>query len=223
MSTQNKAQVKIDNLKALAGSIAHETRNPLASIQQGCAIVRNCLDEAMEYLELISTSSARGLMISDMILANIREEKIDKDKFIDLSMADIVKAAIREFAFESEEERQSVNVNVENDFVFKGDKTMAIFVLINLLKNSTYHKAKIDIWLEQSKKGNLLYFKDYGVGIDEEKIDNIFDDFFTSDKKGGTGLGLPFCKRVMRAFGGNIICESIEGEFTEFILSFPTF
>ncbi len=137
---KNADQIK--NLKALAGSIAHETRNPLASIQQGCDIVRNCLNKAMEYLDLISTSSNRGLMVSDMILANIREEKIDSSKFVDLSIAKIVKSAIREFAFESEEERHLVNVDLEGDFIFRGDETMAIFVLINLLKNSIYYKAK---------------------------------------------------------------------------------
>jgi two-component system CAI-1 autoinducer sensor kinase/phosphatase CqsS len=221
MKELNESQVKIQNLKSLAGSIAHETRNPLASIKHGCIIVQNCLNEAMEYLDLISTSSARGLMISDMILANIREDKIDKDKFINLSIADIVKSAIREFAFESDEEKQLVNVNLENDFIFKGDETMAIFVLINLLKNSIYYKAKIDIWLDGDKR--CLYFKDDGVGILSDKLDSIFDDFFTSDKKGGTGLGLPFCKRVMKAFGGDITCESVEGEGVEFCLKFPEF
>jgi len=214
----NSNLARIQNLKALAGSIAHETRNPLASIKQGCDIIKNCLDEAMEFLDLISTSSTRGLMISEMILTNIREEKIDKSKFTDLSIANIVKSAIREFAFESEKEKEFVNVDLENDFVFKGDETMAIFVLINLLKNSLYYKAKINIWLDADKK--CLYFKDDGAGIPADKLEFIFDDFFTSDKKDGTGLGLPFCKRVMQAFGGNISCQSIIGEGAEFCLWF---
>ena len=214
----NSNLARIQNLKALAGSIAHETRNPLASIKQGCDIIKNCLDEAMGFLDLISTSSARGLMVSKMILANIREEKIDESKFIDLSIAKIVKSTIREFAFESEKEKEFVNVDLENDFVFKGDETMAIFVLINLLKNSLYYKAKINIWLDADKK--CLYFKDDGAGIPADKLEFIFDDFFTSDKKDGTGLGLPFCKRVMQAFGGNISCQSIVGEGVEFCLWF---
>ena len=108
-----------------------------------------------------------------MILANIREEKIDKSKFVDLSIADIVKSAIREFAFESEKEKGLVNVDLENDFIFKGAETMAIFVLINLLKNSLYYKAKINIWFDADKK--CLYFKDNGVGIAADKLGFIFD------------------------------------------------
>jgi two-component system, CAI-1 autoinducer sensor kinase/phosphatase CqsS len=111
-----------------------------------------------------------------------------------------------------------VNADLENDFVFKGDETMAIFVLINLLKNSLYYKAKINIWLDADKK--CLYFKDDGVGIPADKLEFIFDDFFTSDKKGGTGLGLPFCKRVMLAFGGDITCNSPKDKGVEFCLKF---
>ena len=238
---------QIQNLKALAGSISHETRNSLSAIKGCCEIVKNNLteiqnnqdnlaqvqnnlNEAMEFLDLIFITSTRGLMISEMILANIREEKIDSSKFVDLSMSDIVKSAIREFAFGSEEERQLVNfdlnLNSQNDFVFKGDETMMIFLLFNLLKNSLYYKAKINIWLERDKKDdegktfNYLYFKDNGVGIPSDKLELIFDDFFTSGKKGGTGLGLPFCKRVMKAFGGDIACKSKQGQFTEFVLKF---
>lgn len=214
----NPNLAQIQKIKSLAGSIAHETRNPLSAIKSCCEIVKNNLNEAMEFLDLISTSSTRGLMISEMILANIREEKIDTNKFTDLSIAKIVKSAIREFAFESKKEKGLVSVDLEDDFIFRGDETLMIFVLFNLLKNSLYYKAKINIWLDADKK--FLYFKDDGVGIPADKLELIFDDFFTSNKKGGTGLGLPFCKKVMLSFGGDISCKSKEFEGTEFCLKF---
>jgi|DEB0MinimDraft_4_1074332.scaffolds.fasta_scaffold00979_8 signal transduction histidine kinase len=210
---------KIQKIKSLAGSIAHETRNPLSAIKGCCDIIKSNLDEAVEYLDLISASSSRGLSMIDMILQNIREEEIDKSKFLNLSIASIVKSAIKEFAFESEEQRELINVDLENDFIFKGDETLMIFVLFNLLKNSLYYKAKINIWLDDDKK--CLYFKDNGVGIPADKLESIFDSFFTSNKKSGTGLGLPFCKRVMKAFSGDISCKSVEGEGVEFCLKFP--
>jgi len=214
------------NLKSLAGSIAHEVRNPLSAIKGCCEVIKGNLDEAMEYLDLISISSSRGLMIAEMILSNIREQEIDKSQFTNLLMSNIIKSALKEYAFGSREERNLVNINLENDFSFKGEETLMIFVLFNLLKNSLYYKAKIDIWLEKGgliENGinyNLLHFKDCGVGIDENKLAQIFDSFFTSDKKQGTGLGLPFCKKVMNAFGGDISVKSEAGKYTQFILRF---
>jgi two-component system, CAI-1 autoinducer sensor kinase/phosphatase CqsS len=218
MFTKNNTQNKVENLKSLAGSIAHETRNPLSAIRGCCEIVKDNLNQAIEFIDLISISSNRGLSIIDMILQNIRDEEIDKSKFINLSIASVIDSAIKEYAFESNKEKALVSVDLENDFIFKGDETLMIFVLFNLLKNSLYYKAKISIWLDSDKK--CLYFKDDGVGIPVDKLESIFDSFFTSNKKGGTGLGLPFCKRVMKAFGGDISCKSKEGEFTEFVLKF---
>lgn len=209
---------QIQNLKSLAGSIAHETRNPLSAIKGCCELIKSNLDEAIEYLDLISISSSRGLSIVDVILQNIRDEEIDESTFINLSIASVVESTIKEYALESEEQKELVNVNLEDDFDFKGDETLMIFVLFNLLKNSLYYKANINIWLDSDKK--CLYFKDDGIGIPVDKIDSIFDSFFTSNKKGGTGLGLPFCKRVMLAFGGDIYCKSVEGEGVEFCLKF---
>ena len=220
MSIENNSQEQITNLKSLAGSIAHETKNPLSAIKSCCAIVKDNLSQAMEFIDLISLSSDRGLQIIDMILVNIREGEIDKNKFVQLSMANVVKKAIKEYAFESQTERLLVKMKLDKDFIFKGDETLMIFVLFNLLKNALCYKGEINITLDEWKDNNVLYFSDYGVGIEKEKLPNIFDSFFTSDKKGGTGLGLPFCKRIMQAFGGDTSCKSVRGEYTSFTLYF---
>ncbi|MCV5942756.1 ATP-binding protein, partial [Escherichia coli] len=49
----------------------------------------------------------------------------------------------------------------------------------------------------------------------------MFQDFYTTGKSGSYGLGLPFCKKVMRSFGGNIECQSQLGEWSQFTLTFP--
>ena len=65
--------------------------------------------------------------------------------------------------------------------------------------------------------------RDTGPGIPASKKDKIFDDFYTSGKESGIGLGLSFCKRVLTSFGGQIVCNSKENEWTEFILHFPLY
>jgi two-component system CAI-1 autoinducer sensor kinase/phosphatase CqsS len=221
MITKDNSQEKIEKVKSLAGSIAHETRNPLSAIKGCCELVKNNLNEAIEFIDLISISSNRGLAMVNMILQNIRDEEIDKSAFINLSIASVVESAIKEFAFESKEQKELVNIDLENDFIFKGDENMMIFVIYNLLKNSLHYKAKIEIRTEIKPDGNYLYFKDYGPGIEKDKLELIFESFFTSGKKDGTGLGLPFCKRIMTAFDGEIICKSEIEKGAEFEMKFP--
>lgn len=174
-----------------------------------------------EYIDLVADSSIQGLAMIDMILANIREGEIDKSNFTNLSISDTVKKAIKQYCYKNEDEKVLVNLDLDSDFIFKGDENMMIFVIFNLLKNSLYYKAKIEIRTEVKSDGNYLYFKHYGPGIEKNKLELIFESFFTSGKKDGTGLGLPFCRRIMSAFEGEIICRSEIEKGTEFEMKFP--
>ncbi|MBL6621734.1 MAG: HAMP domain-containing histidine kinase [Rickettsiales bacterium] len=217
----DRSHDKIEQVKSLAGSIAHETRNPLAGIKGCCELMKNNLNELIEYIDLIHDSSSQGLAMIDMILANIREGKIDKSNFTDLSISNVVKKALKQFTYKNKEEKDLISFDLEQNFIFSGDENMMIFVIFNLLKNALYYKSKIEIRSEIKSDGNYLYFKDYGPGIKADKLELIFESFFTSGKKDGTGLGLPFCRRIMRAFDGEIICKSEMEKGTEFEMKFP--
>jgi signal transduction histidine kinase len=219
--SSDECHAKIEQVKSLAGSIAHETRNPLAGIKGCCELMKNNLNELIEYIDLVHDSSSQGLAMIDMIMANIREGKIDKSNFTDLSISDVIKKALRQFSYRNEEEKDLISLDLEQNFIFRGDENMMIFVIFNLLKNSLYYKSKIEIRAEAKPDSNYLYFKDYGPGIEKDKLALIFESFFTSGKKDGTGLGLPFCKRIMTAFDGDIICKSEIGKWTEFEMKFP--
>jgi two-component system, CAI-1 autoinducer sensor kinase/phosphatase CqsS len=216
----DKSHDKVDQVKSLAFSIAHETRNPLAGIKGCCELMKSSLNELIEYIDLVADSSNQGLAMVDMILTNIREGNIDKSNFTDLSISDVIKKALKQYAYKNEGEKDLVRLNLENDFIFKGDENMMIFVIFNLLKNALYYKSQIEIRTQTKSDGNYLYFKDYGPGIEKDKLALIFESFFTSGKKDGTGLGLPFCKRIMTAFDGDITCRSESGKWTEFELRF---
>jgi signal transduction histidine kinase len=75
-------------------------------------------------------------------------------------------------------------------------------------------------------RNSQLLFRDTGVGIAPHVLPHIFTRFYTSsdavdDASIGTGIGLAFCRDVMRSMGGAIDCRSVEGMFTEFTLTFP--
>ena len=212
---------KVNQVKSLAFSIAHETRNPLAGIKGCCELMKDNLNQLIEYIDLIYDSSSQGLAMIDMIMANIRDGEVDKSNFTDLSISDVVKKALKQFSYQNQQDRNLVSYDLSEDFVFRGDENMMIFVIYNLLKNALHYKAKIEIRTEVKSDGNYLYFKDYGPGIDKDKLELIFESFFTSGKKDGTGLGLPFCKRIMTAFDGEIICKSEVEKGTEFEMKFP--
>jgi two-component system, CAI-1 autoinducer sensor kinase/phosphatase CqsS len=119
-----------------------------------------------------------------------------------------------------------VSVMVTGDFEFHGSNSLLVYVLFNLLKNSLYAlkaagKGSISIAVASGDARNTLTFSDTGCGIPATTLPKIFDAFFTTKKSAGAGIGLAFCRRVIRSFGGQMRCESIEGEWTRFSMEFP--
>ncbi len=244
------ATEKSEILKSLAGSIAHEMRNPLNSIINAVDYIRISLpnrpvtdlisgpnieykiDKAnlIEIYNAIDQSGViikRGNKIIDSILANMRGEGIEMSKFTRITASQEIKNAINDYGYKNMSDKRLIDVNLNDDFEFFGDRDLFVYILFNLIKNSLYYKDKegfkIEITTKKEASRNIIKVKDYGPGISTEKIGQIFQSFFSSDKEGGTGLGLSFCKRTMASFRGDIKCSSEFGKWTEFELSFPLY
>jgi two-component system CAI-1 autoinducer sensor kinase/phosphatase CqsS len=179
-------------------------------------------------LERIDSETDYANTIIDMLLINSGGTRVVASEFRVHSMRECVQRAIDRYPFSSESERSLVEVAPGPDFRFRGSDVLLMHVLFNLMKNALYHiahagKGEIFIWLEPNTVAeNRLFFMDTGQGIHPALLPRIFDRFFTSMETGrGSGIGLSFCRMVMEGFDGHIACESVHGEFTRFILSFP--
>ena len=100
----------------------------------------------------------------------------------------------------------------------------AIIILIdNAIKYST---DKIDVFLNVNEQNTIIKVKDYGIGIPDYEIKNIFERFYRVDKArsretGGTGLGLAIAKNIMKQHHGEVKISSKEGVGTEAELFLP--
>ena len=157
----------------------------------------------------------------------MNSSSLDQEPAVPTSISSAIHSAVNQYGFDDEVMRQRVQLDISQDFVVKLNETLFNFVLFNLLRNAMYYfdsypNSTICIRTEVGEYENRVIFSDTGPGIPQDYLTRIFDDFFSHNKSGGSGLGLGYCQRVMKAFGGSIRCESQEGEFTEFHLSFPT-
>ncbi|MEJ8837373.1 hybrid sensor histidine kinase/response regulator [Ramlibacter sp. AN1133] len=224
----------------LAGSIAHEVRNPLAQVQHAMrtaqsllprgkgdvvAVPLHQLDAIARELAQGTNAAHRGLQAITLTLQQVNGKALDSSSFTLLSAAMCVHKAVQEYAYESQEQRSRVEVQVAGDFIFRGEETACVLVLFNLLKNALYYlplhpEASITVSVEAAPVHRIVV-RDTGPGIAAERLPELFEEFHSFGKSEGTGLGLAFCRRAMRAFGGDIRCDSELGRYTEFTLSFP--
>jgi two-component system CAI-1 autoinducer sensor kinase/phosphatase CqsS len=246
---QQRAQrSKLALMRSLSGSIAHEMRNPLNAITNAIASVQNTLPvkpgsdaAAKSYYRLshsglihihnIIEESSHTLnsanKIIDSILNSLQGGQIVADEFIRIKSEDAINAAITRFPYNDSKEKKFISFNNIRSFDFFGDRDLFFFVLFNLLKNALYYKDKlnfgIEITTDATTANNIIRVRDNGPGIKKKNTELIFESFYTSNKKGGNGLGLSFCKRVVESFEGSITCDSKEGEWTEFTITLPKY
>ena len=229
-------QLKIKLTRSLAGSIAHEMRNPLAQIHGNLYLIEE-LQKQIPYLygakpivaEHIKNAQRviqSGLQVIDITMDAIVDRPVNTHNFQLLSAKALVEEAVADYAYEKVEYSKQISVEGE-DFKLKAEPVMVKYVLYNLIQNALWYiktlpDAKIFISLKPSQHGpNQIEVRDTGPGIDADAIPKLFGSFYTSGKEGGTGLGLSYCKRTMDALGGGIRCESELGQYTAFTLSFP--
>lgn len=243
-------QEKMETMRLLAASIAHELRTPLGSVRVEAESLLESLPALLEAYELAKTYNLpvkplpmrrlKGVKeaiavikdetvyantIINMLLTNIKEPTVQEKDVEILSMQNCIAGAIRRYPFASDEQAALVHLDQSVDFEVNGVGLLLEHLLFNLFKNSLYFieaagKGEIYIWLKRGEAENIVYFKDTGKGIPPDMLERIFDRFIGS-RHHGTGVGLAFCKEVMSEHHGKISCESVVGEYALFTLAFP--
>lgn len=213
---------KFATIGRLAASVAHELRNPLASLKNisyyfsKTGIFKD--EKAKKMLDMLAADVSRANKIITDLLDYSRAKKLNKLK---MWMDDFMNKAILNVAMPE-------NIKVVKAFEhFEGtlDPDKMTQVVINLVSNARDAMPEggvIAVSVAGDKKsGNLeIKVKDSGIGMSKETSSHIFDPLFTT-KLRGIGLGLSIVKEIIEAHFGTIKVESEESMGTEFIIKLP--
>lgn len=254
LNDQAKAEQELRQaISILTGSIAHDLRNPIASIHiLGLALKQktpfliqayhlakesnpSIADELPSWYiqqfeklgDTVGDITSQMNQYIDTSLNTIKRAIAGDLKKEDLTLCDLnhcIQNVLMRYPFVNDE-RKLVHWDKKHHFKFLGNEILFFRMLSNLLKNSLYQihqngRGEIFISAEVTEQMNRLRFKDTAGGTSPEVVSQLFSGYRTT-KKEGTGVGLSFCKLTMENFGGSIHCESIEGDYIEFIMEFP--
>ena len=226
-----RMQQRLAAVGEMAAGIAHEIRNPLASMSGSMQMLRQELalsgDQA-QLMDIVLKESDRLNQTIKSFLAYARPQKAEVTR-LDLG------TLVRETAMLLRNspdvgERHSVTVSLaDGEVPVEGDESQLRQILWNLATNGLRAmrdggELRLSARNEPPDGGPghaVLEISDHGVGMSAEELDDIFQPFRGSFGQ-GTGLGLAIVHRIVTDYGGRVDVRSVPGQGTTFAVRFPS-
>ena len=221
---------------------SHELRTPLTTVKGYLQMMDRHLkgdeDERFRHYIKVATTQANRLLllINDLLdTARLQSGKFSLQREpvrLDTLLEQTVE--IGNVLADSQEVRLTLDDGADGKgesgepLVIEGDPARLQQVVLNLLTNAITHASgskHIDVRLRRVDSTAEIDVQDYGEGIKEEHLSQLFSRFYQIHQGGSTsqglGLGLFIAKGIVAAHGGTISVDSIEGEGATFIISLP--
>jgi signal transduction histidine kinase len=210
----------------LAAEFAHQIKNPLAVINSTAfslqRALRDARTEVMQQIGIIQEEVARADQVITQIMgyAQLSEGHVEKLNVIgelNRAIAQVFPPVVP----------MGIQVHREYDHGFPPllmQRGHLSEILVNLLKNAREalgEKGSVFVTANRHRDYSIeISVRDNGPGIPSDKIERIFEAYYTT-KEHGTGLGLAIVKHNVELYGGNVRIESELGKGAKFTLIFP--
>jgi signal transduction histidine kinase len=212
------------------GIASHELKTPLTAIKANIDFILSekegkIPENLKSYLLTIQRNTNRIQMRMDQMLdlSRIKSDRLlfNRERVL---LSEVMGGYINEV--KPVDKNLSIQVDIPPDLLIYADRNALHDIFINLLSNAfkfTGDGGQVSIAAGPEDQSILLKIRDTGMGIPEDKLQLIFDEFYQVEggKYGGTGLGLAIAKRLVEEHGGNIWVESQLGKGSTFCFTIP--
>ena len=217
---------RLAGIGRLAANIAHEIRNPLASISGSVEVLKRLPGADAETCNLVDIA-VREVDRVNALISNLldyaRPRTEDRQR---LDLGEMVAEIAKIFEQERRAKEVRLQLRAQTGVWVEAASGQMQQVLWNLLRNAVEAMPEGGtIYLSTAQRNattpeSILMVRDAGIGIPREDLEHIFEPFF-SRKTGGTGLGLATTARIVEDHKGTIDVLSQPGKGTTFTIRLP--
>jgi len=208
-------------LAELGGSLAHEIRNPLASIRGSLEVVaKSRIPQTVKHF--IEMALKESIRLNEIVTDFLNFSQFLPKKTYPTKVSDIVNEALFDVISHFTEKKIEI-IREGADFTCMVDVNRLKSGIANILSNAcevSNPGQQISIKTGHDNTFGWIDIADQGPGIAKKDIKKIFVPFYTT-KKGGTGLGLSIAQKIIEAHNGKIEVSSKVGEGTTFRIMLP--
>jgi two-component system sensor histidine kinase HydH len=214
---------KMASMGEMAAGLAHEIKNPLASLAGSIQLLReeikyNPDHDRLMHIVLRETDRLSALVNNFLLFARPPAAKAETIR-LDTTLSDIIALFEKDRTIFG---KVTITQKLLPDIRVHIDPIHLRQVIWNLLLNaaeSITDKGNIVVWMKQNKSNIIdLHISDDGCGMSQELLQSIFDPFFTT-KFNGTGLGLSIVHRILENYNGRLEVESEIGQGSDFTIT----
>lgn len=212
-----------DKLKRqLTQNIAHELKTPVASIQGYLETILDNphIDEETkkQFLKHSYAQSQRlTSLLQDISTLNRMDDAPEIKENVEVNISQMVEDISKETALQLEKHHMSFIINLPENIIVHGNKSLLYSVFRNLTDNAIAYAGNgttITLDAVENNKDWSFAFYDNGIGVANEHLSRIFERFYRVDKGrsrklGGTGLGLAIVKNAVMIHGGTIQAKNL--------------
>ena len=218
----------------LIANASHELKTPLTIVRTNLELIASdptaTVEDNQKWLESAEYQVGRmHSLILDMLdltridatKSNIERNQIDINEIIEGMMLSFEAVCYEKSIELSYQANENIKVNANKSEIEK-----LVGILLDNAIKYTPDKGSIKVEITRQRRNAILTFYNTGDGISKENLTNIFDRFFKADvsheeKSNSFGLGLSIAKSIVQSLKGNIVCQSEEGKYTEFVVELP--
>jgi len=227
---QQDAQLQVERSQQLslvgqiAAGVAHEIKNPLASIKGSADILSDnttTLQEKREFRDLLQKEIKRidGTVTEFLNFARPKETCLKP-----MNLSETISISVRQLEAQATHQQVTLKSEIDDTIMINGDSEKIRQMTLNLLLNALQASnagATITVCLTNSRASLAeLTVADTGKGIEQENLQRVFEPFYTT-KSAGTGLGLAIVKSIVEAHQGNISIRSRLSQGTIVLVQLP--
>ncbi|NQT29011.1 MAG: GHKL domain-containing protein [Candidatus Saganbacteria bacterium] len=215
---------KLAAIGTTTAGVAHELKNPLTYLSAVAQVLPKKWDDK-EFRQSLNQMLPAEIQRMQLIIEGLLDYSRSRELALKpLNVSEVLDKAIALLAYEVRKFKIDVDTSYQHSKNANADSNRLMQVFMNLIANAVQamegNGGLLSIRTSDTDNQVVICISDTGRGIPANKINRIFDSFFTT-KDGGTGLGLSISKKIVEEHHGSISVESTEGRGTTFTVRLP--